>query len=297
MPELPEVETVRRHLHAILPGHRIDRIELRRTALRYPIPVGAVQALAGHTVLSVRRRAKYLLIDLDGADAQSVALVHLGMSGRLFAAAQPDHGTQAFERHEHWRLGLNAVADSAVRLDLRYVDARRFGALDVFAAAAEPSHPLLAALGPEPLEAGFCGAYMYAGTRGLRSAVKSWLMDGHRVVGIGNIYASEACWRAGVHPLGPAGDLDAARCDALVGAAQSVLRDAIAAGGSTLRDFVGGDSAPGYFQQSLDVYDRGGEPCTRCAKATGSSARPGSAVIERTVLANRATYFCAACQS
>jgi len=293
MPELPEVETVRRHLQTVLPGLTLATVALRRADLRYPIPVAAVQALVGAQVCGIRRRAKYLLLDLSpppGLSAQT-ALVHLGMSGRLFVEPLAEAAPPAWQTHEHWRWTL--TGPQGARL-LRYVDARRFGALDVHATADEAGHPLLAALGPEPFDSsGFSAKSMFAATRGLRSPVKAWLMDSHRVVGIGNIYASEACWRARIHPLRPATTLSEADCKALVTAARSVLEDAIAAGGSTLRDFVGGDAAPGYFQQSLDVYDRAGQACTRC---TGDRRRKQVPVIERCVFANRATYFCTGCQ-
>jgi formamidopyrimidine-DNA glycosylase len=289
MPELPEVETVRRHLAQHLPGQRIDVVDLRRADLRYPIPMAAARDLAGRTILAVRRRAKYLLLDCERDGAGSVvALVHLGMSGRLFVdgeSAQDD-----WQKHEHWRMLLTGPHGPQ---RLRYVDARRFGALDVFAREDEAGQALLKDLGPEPLGPDFTAAGLHVACQESRVAIKGLLMDSHRVVGIGNIYASETCFRARVHPLRPADRVTEAECIRLVASARSVLEDAIAAGGSTLKDFVGGDAAPGYFQQQLDVYGREGEPCTRCGR---DGRRKTVAIIERSVLNNRATFWCPACQ-
>jgi len=276
MPELPEVETVRRHLALHLPGALVLGATLRREDLRYPIPVQAVHSLASRRILAVRRRAKYLLLDFV---PPVTALIHLGMSGRLFTTPSDE----PWQPHEHWRLHLQG---SAGLVDLRYVDARRFGCLDILISHMELQHPLLAGLGPEPLGAALSAQELLRATRGRRVPVKTWLMDSHNVVGVGNIYASEACFRAGVHPLRAATDLNLDDCQRLLGAVQAVLQEAIAAGGSTLRDFVGGDAKPGYFQQQLAVYGRGGEPCHACATP-----------IERTVLGTRATYFCPHCQS
>ncbi len=277
MPELPEVETVCRHLQAMLPQRRIVDVILRRADLRYPIPVAAVHALKGATITAVRRRAKYLLADLVApGDPDRVLLVHLGMSGRLFVDPQAPDG---WRKHEHWRMQLEP------ELWLRYVDPRRFGALDVLERSQEGTHPLLAKLGPEPLEDGFTPQHLLAACAGRQVALKLVLMDQKTVVGIGNIYASEALYRAHLHPQRPAQTLTLREAKALVAASRSVLQEAIAAGGSTLRDFVGGDEAPGYFQQRLDVYGRNGEPCNRCGTP-----------IAHVVLGNRATWFCPRCQ-
>ncbi len=280
MPELPEVETVRAYLAAHLVGCRLDQIELRRSDLRYPIPTGAVHALQFMEIVAVRRRAKYLLVDLrSSGGSEQTAIVHLGMSGRLFVEAErPDH----WQKHEHWRFDL--IQSNAV-LYLRYVDARRFGSLDVWATADLARHPLLANLGVEPLENMFSGSYLFDRTRTVRQGIKVAIMDGHSVVGIGNIYASETCFRARVDPRRSAQSLDLTECNDLVDAAKAVLRAAIAAGGSTLRDFIGGDSAPGYFQQQLDVYGRDGQKCQRC-----------SGVVQRLLLGQRATFYCGNCQ-
>ncbi len=291
MPELPEVETVRRWLAPALTGGRLVDVTLRREDLRYPIPVRAVSGAVGGQITAVRRRAKYLLLDVDpGAGptqdteprSPHVAslLIHLGMSGRCWLGAAED--APPWRDHEHWRMAFDTPAGPQL---LRYQDARRFGALDVVWSATP--HRLLTTLGPEPFDPAWTGARLYAETRGRRAAIKAVLMDAKRVVGVGNIYASEACWRARVHPLKPAGRVGRAACDRLVRSARDVLTEAIDAGGSTLKDFVGGDENPGYFQQRLDVYGRDGAPCHRCGERSQ---------VTRTVLLARATFFCAACQ-
>jgi formamidopyrimidine-DNA glycosylase len=275
MPELPEVETVRRHMALHLPGQTVQQIHLRRNDLRFAIPVDAVRALTGRPLGAVHRRSKYLLLEAG----DDLLLIHLGMSGRLFVQPVAD---APWQNHEHWRAELDGPRGRQL---LRYVDARRFGMLDVVPAAERDRHPLLAELGPEPLSDAFHPAWLVQRTRDRRTPIKGVLMDASEVVGIGNIYASETCFRAGVHPLRQAGQVSKAACARLVASAKAVLHDAIAAGGTTLQDFVGGDSAPGYFQQQLDVYDRAGEPCHRCGEP-----------IAHAVLSNRATYFCPRCQ-
>jgi formamidopyrimidine-DNA glycosylase len=264
-------------LQQVLPARRIVDVTLTRGDLRYPIPVAAVQALHGATFQAVRRRAKYLLCDLQApGQPDRVLLVHLGMSGRLFI---DPNAPAEWRKHEHWRLQLEPD------MWLRYVDARRFGALDVLELAHEAEHALLATLGPEPLDPQFTAQHLLRVCKGRQVALKLVLMDQKAVVGIGNIYASEALFRAGLHPLRSAKSLKLKEAKALVAASREVLQEAIAAGGSTLRDFVGGDEAPGYFQQRLDVYGRDGEPCHRCG-----------APVAHVVLGTRATYFCPACQ-
>lgn len=285
MPELPEVETVRRYLEPRLRGARIETLTLRRPDLRWPMPAEALARAEGATVRAVRRRGKYLLLDLDttAPDAPAALLVHLGMSGRLFLDASDGAPDAPYLRHEHWRARVRSGPDT---LALRYEDARRFGMLDVVART-DDSHPLLDRLGLEPLDDAFCAAWLFAQTRNLRGSVKATLMDAHRLVGVGNIYASEACWRARVNPYGAAGGLSRAACGRLADAVRAVLQDAIADGGTSLRDFVSGDRNPGYFQQRLDVYDRAGADCNRCGEG---------APIERGVLLGRATYRCPRCQ-
>lgn len=283
MPELPEVETVRRHLAGWLPAAELVEATFARPDLRYPMPIAAIRALHGGRCRAVRRRAKYLLIDLEsGPDSTTpwTLVVHLGMSGRVSVDASGPDG--AGERHEHWRLRWQGPDGPFA---LRGVDPRRFGALLAFPTAGEAEHPLLAGLGPEPLGAGFSAAYLESATRGRTTSLKAWLLDARSVAGVGNIYASEACWRAALDPRRAAGSLTAPQCAALALAVRSVLEDAIAAGGTTLRDFASGDGSPGYFQQRLDAYGRTGEPCPRCA-----------APMMRIVQGQRATYLCTACQ-
>ncbi len=278
MPELPEVETVRRYLQQRVVGATVTRIELQRTDLRYPIPVAAVHAIEGRTISAVRRRAKYLLLCIDSPPAD-VVLVHLGMSGRLFLDDKPD----GWRRHEHYRIGVDGPQFRGV---MRYIDARRFGALDAFEAADEPGHKLLASLGIEPFDEGFTGAYLHRRSRGRSIALKKFIMDAKVVTGVGNIYASESLWRAGLSPRKGAGRLTKPQAARLANAIVDVLTEAVDAGGTTLRDFVGGDKSPGYFQQRLDVYGRAGQPCHRCADRT----------VKAFTMDARSTYWCAGCQ-
>jgi formamidopyrimidine-DNA glycosylase len=278
MPELPEVETVRRGAEPHLQGRRLLHVHLRRNDLRWPIPVAAVQALVGRTCTAVTRRSKYLLLHLDG-DGAPVAIVHLGMSGRLFIdTVQKGAAAPEWRLHEHWRMDFG---DRLVRL----VDPRRFGALDVASGAKLGVHKLLANLGQEPLENGFDGAFLHRISRGRTTSVKSLLMDGRLLVGVGNIYASEACFRAYVRPRRRAGSLKLAECAALASAIQDVLRAAIDAGGTSFRDYVGVHEDQGFFARELQVYEREGEPCRRCG-----------AKVRRTTDGARSTYWCAGCQ-
>ena len=253
MPELPEVETVRRG-------------------------VEAVHDLAGRTCLRIDRRSKYLLLRFSG-DGMPSAIVHLGMTGRFLVdpigarAARPE-----WRLHEHWRMDFG---DQLVR----FIDPRRFGMLDVARAETFATHKLLRGLGQEPLEEAFDGAFLFACKRGKKASVKSMLMDGRVLVGVGNIYASEACHRAHVRPRRAAGTLTLAECEALACAIRTVLASAIEAGGTSFRDYVGVGEEQGYFAQQLDVYEREGEPCRRCRSA-----------IRRTTDAGRSTYWCAGCQ-
>ncbi len=274
MPELPEVETVRRGSEQHLVGRRVRAVELRRHDLRWPIPVAAVEDLRGRRCTAVRRRAKYLLLCFDGP-GQPIALIHLGMSGCLFVDTV---STPAWETHEHWRLQFGG------RL-LRYVDARRFGALDVVAAADLATHPRLRQLGPEPFSAEFATDYVHLHSRRHKVATKVWLMNAKYVVGIGNIYASEACFHAGVRPRRAAGRLRHSDCERLVAAVREVLQAAIDAGGTTLRDYATLDRDSGYFQRELAVYGRSGEACEVCGTT-----------IKRAILAQRSTYWCPHCQ-
>jgi len=279
MPELPEVETVRAGLARHLLGRTVTAVELRRNDLRWPIPKERVRELTGLRCESVQRRSKYLQIAFAGA-RQRVALIHLGMTGRLWVDVLPRASSPGPDwlKHEHWRFAFGN------RL-LRFSDARRFGMLDVVAPESLAKHQLVTSLGPEPLSPEFDGEAVYARTRKRRASLKSYLMDSRNVVGVGNIYASESCFRAGLRPGKAAGRLTRAQCFALVAAVRAVLEEAIAQGGTTLRDFVSAEQESGYFQRSLAVYGREGEPCRRCGTP-----------IRRVVDGARSTYYCAQCQ-
>jgi len=271
MPELPEVETTRRGIAPFLEGRRLRGIEVRQPRLRWPVPVEVLaRTLPGGTVRAVERRAKYLLLRLD----TGTLILHLGMSGSLRCLHEP----VAPGVHDH----LDLVLDNGERL--RLTDPRRFGAL-LWTEGDPAAHPLLAALGPEPLGEGFDGDYLYSRTRGRRQAIKTLIMDSHVVVGVGNIYANEALFRAGIHPARPAGRISAARCERLAAAIRGVLAEAIELGGTTLRDFHASDGRPGYFRLQLAVYDRGAEPCRTCA---------GPIRVIR--LGQRSTFYCPRCQ-
>lgn len=271
MPELPEVETTRRGLEPHALGRRIVAVTVRDYRLRWPIPPELDAWLTGRTIVAIARRAKYLLFQLDDGTR---LMLHLGMSGHLRVVPA---GTPA-RAHDHVDLTLDSARV------IRYHDPRRFGSLHRLPANTA-AHPLLARLGPEPLSASFTGAYLRRRGRGRRVPVKAFIMDSHVVVGVGNIYASEALHRAGIHPARAAGRIGAGRYGRLVEAIRHVLADAIEAGGTTLRDFASTEGAPGYFSQRLDVYGRAGLPCRRC----------GRALRERR-LAQRATVYCPGCQ-
>ena len=269
MPELPEVETSRRGIEPYLVGERIDKFVIRERRLRWPISPDVDRHLTGQTVTSVGRRAKYLLINTtDGT-----AIIHLGMSGSVTIV---DRDTPAGV-HDHFDIDL------ASGKSLRYRDPRRFGSLHW---ALKPGqHKLLRSLGPEPLGDAFSGDYLRRKSRGRRVNIKQFIMNANIVVGVGNIYASEALYYAAINPRRAAGRIALRRYDALVAAIRDVLQAAIKAGGTTLRDFYGGDGEPGYFQQDLAVYGRDDEPCRKCK-------RPISVVV----LGQRSTFYCKNCQ-
>jgi formamidopyrimidine-DNA glycosylase len=269
MPELPEVETTRRGLAPHVVGRTIERVEVREPRLRWPVAKRLPEALTGARIASLERRAKYLLF---GTEAGTL-LVHLGMSGSLRYLPAP----QAPAAHDHVDVHF---ADGGV---LRLNDPRRFGSMLLTETPA--THPLLKDLGPEPLGEEFDADYLWRVSRGRRVAIKQHLMNGHVVVGVGNIYASEALFRAGIHPKRMAGRIARARFEPLVESVRDVLSDAIEEGGTTLRNFVGGDGRPGYFRASLRVYERAGEPCLTC----------GTPIV-RCVLGQRATFYCPRCQ-
>jgi formamidopyrimidine-DNA glycosylase len=271
MPELPEVETVRRGLALKISGRRIVRAELRRPDLRRPFPLALAERLDGARIGALRRRGKYILIELD---SDGLLLLHLGMSGRLTvsAAALPA------APHDHVVLMLD---DGTV---VRFNDPRRFGLVDYVKRGDEAQHPLLAGLGPEPLDPGFEGAYLGAALAGKLTPIKAALLDQRIVAGLGNIYVCEALFRAGVSPRRLAGSIGPARAARLAAAIKSVLTEAIAAGGSSLRDYVQADGALGYFQHHWAVYGHEGDPCPGCDCSGG---------VRRIVQAGRSTFFCA----
>ena len=269
MPELPEVETTRRGLAPHLDGRRIVAVTLRRPDLRWPIPAEVPRLLPGQPITGLRRRAKYLLLDT----APGSALLHLGMSGslRVLPADTP------VTTHDHVDLALDSGRV------LRFNDPRRFGCL--LWQPAGTTHALLQGLGPEPLSDAFDGAYLHALSRGRTASVKTFLMHQAVVVGVGNIYAAESLFRAGIAPGRAAGRVSRAHYEALAAAVKAILAHAIRRGGTTLRDFISPDGAPGYFEQELFVYGREGEPCKVCGQP-----------LRGRRLGNRATAWCRTCQ-
>jgi formamidopyrimidine-DNA glycosylase len=269
MPELPEVETSRRGIEPYVAGQHIDNIVIRERRLRWPVSQDVDAHLPGQTVTSVGRRAKYLLLNTDNG----AAIVHLGMSGSVYVV---ERDTPAGV-HEHFDIEFSSGKA------LRFRDPRRFGSLHW---SDEPSaHWLLKDLGPEPLSGEFTGQYLWSMSRGRRVSIKPFIMNASVVVGVGNIYANEALFQAGVHPRRAAGRIARPRYEVLATAIKVVLERAIRAGGTTLRDYYGGDGESGWFQQELDVYGRDEEPCSRCK-------RPISVIV----LGQRATYYCRNCQ-
>jgi len=269
MPELPEVETSRRGISPYISGEHVDNVVIRERRLRWPIATEVDENLVGARIESVGRRAKYLLLNTEAGSA----IIHLGMSGSVFIV---ERDTPAGV-HDHFDIEL------ASGKALRFRDPRRFGSLHW---AVHPlQHKLLRDLGPEPLGDEFCGAYLWERSRGRRVAIKQFIMNASVVVGVGNIYASESLFLAGINPRRAAGRIAKARYDLLAEVIRAVLSKAIKAGGTTLRDFYGGDGEAGYFQQELEVYGREGEPCSQCD-------RPVSAIVQ----GQRSTYYCKNCQ-
>lgn len=270
MPELPEVETSRRGIEPHIIDTRIARVIIRNRNLRWPVSKTVARNLTGETVTSVTRRAKYLLINTDSGSA----ILHLGMSGSVFIV---DRGTPAGV-HDH----VDIEFDSGKTI--RFRDPRRFGSLHWSKTPLQ--HKLLKSLGPEPLGDDFDARYLRQKSRGRRVSVKQFIMNAQVVVGVGNIYASEALFLACINPRRAAGRISLQRYERLVVAIKEVLTSAIRAGGTTLRDFYGGDGEPGYFQQQLVAYGREGEPCRRC-----------DAPITAIVQGQRSTYYCKQCQT
>jgi formamidopyrimidine-DNA glycosylase len=270
MPELPEVETTLRGLSPHLTGQRIKQIIIRNPHLRWPIPDNLPGILRTQTIRQLHRRAKYLLLECDSG----TLILHLGMSGSL--RVLPSH-TPA-EKHDHFDLLL---ANGNL---MRLRDPRRFGAV-LWHEGDIAQHPLLAKLGPEPLLDNFDAQHLYRATRKRSAAIKQLIMDSHVVVGVGNIYASESLFHAGIRPQLPAGKLSLPRCARLVQTIRDTLSASIKQGGSTLRDFVDSNGKPGYFQQSYMVYGRTGEPCRVCGTA-----------IKQIVQGQRSTFYCPGCQ-
>ncbi|MDP6437707.1 MAG: bifunctional DNA-formamidopyrimidine glycosylase/DNA-(apurinic or apyrimidinic site) lyase [Gammaproteobacteria bacterium] len=270
MPELPEVETTRRGIAPVLEGHCVNKLVVRERRLRWPVPDGLEDLLCGQVIRHVERRAKYLLLET----ANGTAMVHLGMSGsmRIVDATEPP------ESHDHFDIVV--VGGDVVRFN----DPRRFGSL-LWAGLSPEDHPLLAELGPEPLSDEFTGEYLWQSARGRRVAIKQHVMNSKIVAGVGNIYANESLFRAGIHPGRAAGRIALPRMRKLADEIRAVLTEAIRQGGTTLRDYRGGDGKPGYFKQQLLVYERGGEPCKRCRKP-----------LKQIMQGQRATYYCGTCQ-
>lgn len=269
MPELPEVETVRRGLAPVSVGQRIQNVVVREPRLRWPVSADLADTVRDQTIQRLERRGKYLLFQLE----HGTLLVHLGMTGKLRCFTTPP----PLAKHDHLDIQL---ADGSL---LRFNDPRRFGA--VLYAPEVAQHPLIAPLGTEPLEDTFTGTYLHQRTRNRRVPIKAFIMDAHQVVGVGNIYANEALFRAGIRPQLLAGKLSQPRAEKLVAAIKAVLTEAIAAGGSTLRDYVDGFGQPGWFQLNYFVYGRSGETCRVCATPIKFSRTSG-----------RATTWCPTCQ-
>lgn len=271
MPELPEVETTRRGIEPCLKDRTIEAVIVRNPALRWPIPATLAAHAKGQRVRSVGRRAKYILMELG----EGWIILHLGMSGslRIVNVAEPA------QKHDH----LDLVLDNETALRLR--DPRRFGAV-LWTDANPGTHPLLRDLGIEPLSDAFDGAWLHSRLRGRQTAIKLALMDSRLVVGVGNIYANEALFEAGIRPTLAAGRLSRTRCNRLAAAIKDVLERAIAAGGSTLRDFVDSNGRPGYFQQQYRVYGRTSKPCRICGSP-----------IRQVRQGQRSTFFCSRCQT
>ncbi len=282
MPELPEVETVRRGLSPVMEGQIIARADVNRPDLRWPFPLDMAVRLTGQKVERLRRRSKYILADLSSGES---LLIHLGMSGRMLISGDPlgkfVHEHPAAEKHDH------VVLHMASGARVTFNDPRRFGAMDLLNTQSADAHKLLASIGPEPLGNDFHEAHLVAALKGRNMPIKSALLDQRIVAGLGNIYVCETLYRARIHPARKAGRIAANRVAGLVPIIRQVLEEAIIAGGSTLRDFKQADGELGYFQHSFDVYGREGQPC----RTEGCSSQ-----IARTVQSGRSSFYCPQCQ-
>lgn len=271
MPELPEVETTRRGLAPLLEGQRLIQLEVRERRLRLPVPRDIAARVAGARLLRLERRAKFLLFRFE----HGTLLLHLGMSGSLRLSG----AREAMRRHDH------LVFFFEKNQELRFHDPRRFG-LCIWIRGAPLAHPLLRDLGPEPLEPGFDAAFLKNRLRGRKAAVKTLLLDGRMLAGVGNIYASEALFLAGIRPTRPGGKLSLAECERVVAGIRKILTQAIRAGGTSLRDYVNGAGDPGSFEMKLHVYGRAGDPCRTC----------GTRIREKR-MGQRSTFWCGECQT
>lgn len=282
MPELPEVETVRTGLEPVMTGFRIEKAEVRRPDLRWPFPDAMAERLRNARVDRLRRRSKYILADLDTGET---LLIHLGMSGRMIVQGTQlgvfHKEFQAPDKHDHVVLDMESGAR------IVFNDARRFGAMDLFETESSQTHPLLASIGPEPLGNAFNEAYLVDALKGRMTPIKAALLDQKIVAGLGNIYVSEALFRAGIHPARKAGRIAEKRVASLVPIIREVLSEAIAAGGSSLRDYRQADGDLGYFQHRFRVYGREGEPC----HVDGCPD-----IVRRTVQSGRSSFYCPSCQ-
>lgn len=282
MPELPEVETVRRGLAPVMEGQVIARAQVNRPDLRWPFPDRMAERLTGARITRLWRRSKYILADLSTGES---LLIHLGMSGRMLVSGDPlgrfVHDHAAPEKHDH------VVLDMGQGARITFNDPRRFGAMDLLPTETAERHPLLAELGPEPLGNGFSESYLIGVLKGRKTPVKSALLNQKNIAGLGNIYVCEALFRTGIHPARKVNQLSQTRLAGLVPVVRKVLEDAIAAGGSSLRDFRQADGELGYFQHSFDVYGRDGLPC-RTEGCTDS--------VRRIVQSGRSSFYCPTCQ-
>jgi formamidopyrimidine-DNA glycosylase len=282
MPELPEVETVRRGLSPVMEGQMIGKADVNRPDLRWPLPDRMADRLTGRRVIALRRRSKYILADLDSGET---LLIHLGMSGRMLISGVPlgqfHHDHPAPQKHDH------VVLHMASGARVTFNDARRFGAMDLMPTETAEAHPLLAGLGPEPFGNDFNEPYLAARLQGRRTPIKAALLDQRIVAGLGNIYVAETLYRARISPLRLAGDLKAKAIARLVPTIREVLAEAIEAGGSSLRDFRQANGELGYFSKHFQVYDREGQPCET----------PGCrGVVMRSVQSGRSSFWCPTCQ-